>query len=174
MDTLLKLGQQRLVAYFASLGPLAEAEAQAIADSVVHKTFPKGATLLSAGEVCRACYFVVSGCVRQYYLVEGEERTSAFFTDGHWVISLESFVQQRPAEHFLVCAAETTLVVGDAQREAALYRAFPRFESLSRLVLQRILADEQKRTADYLTDTPEQRYLKLQKSRPELLQQVPQ
>ncbi|KFE71988.1 Crp/Fnr family transcriptional regulator [Hyalangium minutum] len=79
-----------------------------------------------------------------------------------------------PADHFLVCAEDTTVVVGTEQREQDLYRRFPRFESISRRVMQKVLAEQQERFASYLTDGPEQRYLKLSKTRPEIFQRIPQ
>jgi CRP-like cAMP-binding protein len=40
--------------------------------------------------------------------------------------------------------------------------------------LEKIFAEQQQLVASYLTDTPEQRYLKLLKSRPDLFQRIPQ
>ncbi|CAM4517670.1 cyclic nucleotide-binding domain-containing protein [Corallococcus exiguus] len=40
--------------------------------------------------------------------------------------------------------------------------------------MQKVLAEQQERFASYLTDTPEQRYLKLTRTRPDLLQRIPQ
>ncbi|GAB2789656.1 Crp/Fnr family transcriptional regulator [Rhabdobacter roseus] len=164
----------QLVDYFARLLPLTDAEAKALAEESHIETFAKGTLLLRAGQVARECYFVLQGCVRQYYLVEGEERTTQFFTEEQWVVSLKSFAQQVPADHYFVCNENTTLVVGTAEKENQLYRRFPKFETLSRTVLERNLAEQQEMTARYLTDTPEQRYLYLLTSRPELLQRVPQ
>ena len=164
----------KLVDYFARFMPLTDAEAKALAEESQLATYAKGTLLLQEGQVAKECYFVLQGCVRQYYLVEGEERTTQFFTEEQWVVSLKSFAQQVPADHYLVCNEETTLVVGTAEKENQLYRRFPKFEALSRMVLERNLAEQQESTARYLTDNPEQRYLNLLKARPELLQRVPQ
>ncbi|MDY7229602.1 Crp/Fnr family transcriptional regulator [Hyalangium rubrum] len=166
--------KRKLVDYFHRISPLSDEEAQAILDSMVVKTCPKGTHLLMAGQVCTEAYFVLQGCVRQYYVVDGEERSNGFFTEDEWVLSIQSMMNQTPADHFLVCAEDTTLVVGTGQREGDLYRRFPRFESISRMVMQKVLAEQQEWFASHLTDTPEQRYLKLSKTRPDILQRIPQ
>ncbi|NOK32774.1 Crp/Fnr family transcriptional regulator [Corallococcus exercitus] len=166
--------KNRLVDYFRRIAPLSDEEARAILDSMVVKTCPKGTHLLMAGQVATEAYFVLQGCVRQYSVVEDEERSNGFFTEDDWVLSIHSMMNQTPADHFWVCAEDTTVVVGTEQREGDLYRRFPRFESISRMVMQKVLAEQQEWFASYLTDTPEQRYLKLSRTRPDILQRIPQ
>ncbi|NRD52219.1 Crp/Fnr family transcriptional regulator [Corallococcus exiguus] len=166
--------KNKLVDYFRRIAPLSDEEAQAILDSMVVRTCPKGTHLLMAGQVSTEAYFVLQGCVRQYALVDGEERSNGFFTEDEWVLSIHSMMNRTPADHFMVCAEDTTVVVGTEQREGDLYRRFPRFESISRRVMQKVLAEQQERFASYLTETPEQRYLKLSKTRPDILQRIPQ
>ncbi|WNG14661.1 Crp/Fnr family transcriptional regulator [Cystobacter fuscus] len=166
--------KRKLVDYFRRIAPLSDEEAQAILDSMVVRTCPKGTHLLMAGQVSTEAYFVLQGCVRQYYVVDGEERSNGFFTEDDWVLSIHSMMNGTPADHFLVCAEDTTVVVGTEQREQDLYRRFPRFESISRMVMQKVLAEQQGRFAAYLTDDPEQRYLKLSRTRPDIFQRIPQ
>ncbi|MBN9686416.1 MULTISPECIES: Crp/Fnr family transcriptional regulator [unclassified Corallococcus] len=166
--------KNKLVDYFRRIAPLSDEEAQAILDSMVVKTCLKGSHLLMAGQVSTEAYFVLQGCVRQYTVVDGEERSNGFFTEDEWVLSIHSMMNQTPADHFLVCAEDTTVVVGTEQREGDLYQRFPRFESISRRVMQKVLAEQQERFNSHLTDTPEERYLKLSKARPDLLQRIPQ
>jgi CRP-like cAMP-binding protein len=64
--------------------------------------------------------------------------------------------------------------VGNRAEEETLYKQFPRFETISRKVMEKIFAEQQAIMASYTTDTPEQRYLKLLESRPELFQIIPQ
>ncbi|MFY0574077.1 Crp/Fnr family transcriptional regulator [Cystobacter fuscus] len=116
--------KHKLVDYFRRISPLSDEEAQAILDSMVVKTCPKGTHLLMAGQVCTEAYFVLQGCVRQYYVVDGEERSNGFFTEDEWVLSIHSMMNQTPAAHFLVCAEDTTVVAGTGQREGDLYRRF--------------------------------------------------
>lgn len=164
----------RLIAYFHEQFDLSEEEVGAIRDSLVIRSFPKHTIVLQAGQISTECYFVLKGCIRQYYLVEGEEITDQFFTEDHWVVSMASFSDKVPAPHYWSCSEDCILVVGKEDTENDLYRRFPRFEMISRTVMGKMLARQQELSASYLTDSPEQRYLKLLKTRPDLLQRVPQ
>ena len=165
---------QQLIQYFNSIMPLNEEEIVAIAETIEVKHFKKGAILLREGQVSHEAYFVLEGCVRQYYIVDGEEKINNFFTANQWVVSINSFSQQTPASHFLDCCLDSSLVVGNRQKEEGLYHKFPKFETISRKIMEKVWAEQQAIMATYLTDSPEQRYVKLMESRPELLQKIPQ
>lgn len=166
--------ENKLVSYFKKIMPLTEDEANAIADSIVVKNYKKGTVLLAEGQISTECYFVLEGLVRQYYLVDGEEVTNNFFSENQWVISIDSFSQQKPANHFFVCEEDTTLVVGNEERENEMYNYSQKFETISRKVMESIVIEQQQQMMSYITDSPEERYLKLQNSRPDLLNRVPQ
>ncbi|MCB0854699.1 MAG: Crp/Fnr family transcriptional regulator [Bacteroidetes bacterium] len=162
------------VNYFSKISPLSKEEADAIANSMQTKTLKKGEYLLREGQIATSTYFILEGCVREYILNEGEEKTTNFFTEEQWAISLNNFSPQSPATHNWVCVEDTTVVVGDEQQAQALFKDFPRFETISRTILEAAFAEQKDALTSYYTDTPEQRYLKLLESRPSLLQRIPQ
>lgn len=55
-----------------------------------------------------------------------------------------------------------------------LFNQYPRLESIARKVLENAFAEYQQTINNYLTDTPEQRYVRLSETRPNLIQRVPQ
>ncbi|MGV3611708.1 MAG: Crp/Fnr family transcriptional regulator [Fluviicola sp.] len=166
--------EQKLLAYFSKILPLSQAEIDAIVATLTIKTYPKGTILLSEGEVSAEAYFVLNGCVRQYFLVDGEEKTNNFFTEEQWVISMQSMTYSSPSKHFLECVNECTLVVGNREKEEHLYSQFPKLATISRKVMEKVFAEQQELSGSYFTDTPEERYLNLMRTRPELLQRIPQ
>lgn len=166
--------ERRLLDYFSGIMPLTGEESQAIAETTLVRDYKKGAVLLREGQISAEAYFVLEGCVRQYYLVDGEERTINFFTEGQWVTSIHSFRNRAPVAYFMACCEDCSLVVGNREKEEDLYRRFPKFEAISRLVMEKVLAEQQDLMESYFIDTPEQRYLKLLTTRPELVQRIPQ
>jgi CRP-like cAMP-binding protein len=166
--------ERKLLQYFQRIMPLTEEEAAAIAATMLIRQYPKGHVLLREGQISTEAYFVVEGCVRQYYIVDGEERTLNVFTEDQWVISINSFGKDLPSTHFMACCEDTSLVVGNRQKEEDLYRQFPKFETISRKVMEKVFAEQQEIMGSYFTDTPEQRYVKLLNTRPELIQRIPQ
>lgn len=166
--------EKKLLEYFSRIMPLSEVEIKAIAETMTIKQYKKGTLLLEEGQISTEAYFVLEGCVRQYYLVNGDEKINNFFTEEQWVISMNSFNKVAPSNHYLDCCMDCILVVGNSEKADILYQRFPKFETISRKVMENIFAEQQEMMSSYATDNPEQRYLKLLKSRPDLFQKIPQ
>jgi CRP-like cAMP-binding protein len=166
--------EKKLLEYFSRIMPLSEEEITAIVETMNVTDYKKGTVLLKEGQISTEVYFVLEGCVRQYYLIDGDEKTNNFFTEAQWVISMNSFSQHAPSTHYLDCCMDSSLVVGNREKEESLYKKFPKFETISRKVMEKVFAEQQEIMASYTTDNPEQRYLKLLKSRPDLFQKIPQ
>lgn len=165
--------EQQLLDHFNAISPLSEEESAAISATMNVQQFSKGTQLLKEGEVSQSAYFVLNGCVREYKMIDGDEKTSNFYLDNEWVLSLKSMMEQTPSDHFLVCSTDCKLVVGNQSLEAQLFQQFPRLETVSRLLMQQVSADLHTRLSNYLMDSPEQRYQRLLTEKPSLFQLVP-
>lgn len=159
---------------FAELDTFTNEDIDAAVELITIKTLKKGEHLLREGEVSAKSYSIVSGCVRQYYLVNGEEKTTFFYTEGQSIFSPNSTSERIPAKYYLSCVEYTTLSVISLENQKEMYSRFPVLESMSRLSLQEELHNYQEMLATYITTSPEERYLNLLKFRPELLNRVPQ
>lgn len=164
----------KFVEHFSRISPLSTEEADVISKSMVVRDFKKGTILLKEGQVSVDTYFILNGCIREYILIDGEEKTTNFFTEEQWVISMSNFNAQSPSTHFLVCIEDTSVVVGNEQAAQAMFKKFPRFETISRAVMEVFFSEQKKILTSFLTDTPEQRYMNLLKTRPDIFQRVPQ
>jgi len=166
--------RERFIDYFSKFATLTEVEKDAIRKSANIDHFPKGTVLLKEGEVSKKVFFVLKGCVRQYYMIEGDEKSANFFTEEQWVLSLNSQAQNVPAGYYYDCVEDCTLMVATADEYNPMYQAFPRFEAISRVILEKEFSFQQEIQASYVTDTAEQRYLKLLKLKSDLVNRVPQ
>ncbi|MEZ5059844.1 MAG: Crp/Fnr family transcriptional regulator [Saprospiraceae bacterium] len=166
--------QKKFVNYFSKISPLSKDEAEAISNSMQTKTFQKGDFLLKEGQISVSTFFILEGCVREYLLSDGEEKTTNFFTEEQWAISLNTFTPNNPSKHNWVCVEDTTVVEGDEKQAQELFKNFPRFETISRTIMEAAFAEQRDALNSYYTDSPEQRYLKLLNSRPDLFQRIPQ
>jgi len=166
--------QQVLGAYLRNLRTiLGKEEVEAVLELFPIKTYKKGTILLRAGEIARESYYNFKGLVRQYVLINGEERSTFFYTEGHAISSMTSYSKQIPSKHFLSCVEDTTLSVINFEKEKILYERFPRFISMCRESTEEELGNYQDMMATYITSKPEERYQTLLDSRPELLNRVP-
>jgi CRP-like cAMP-binding protein len=154
--------------------PLNEEEATAINEYIPVRHFAKGTVLLKEGQVARNSYFILKGCVRHYYLVDGEERTTFFYTEDQSVASMKSYINRVPADHYLACVEDSILAILNYDKEKELYKRFPKFESLCRVSMEEDFGHHQEILAGFITSSPEERYLRLLQSRPDLLNRVPQ
>lgn len=154
--------------------PLTEEQKKRVDELIPVQTFRKGTVLLKEGQIARDSYFTITGCVRAYKLVDGEERTTAFYVEEDPITSATSYNEQVPANHYLECVEDCLLAVLNYEKEKELYREFPQLEILCRVHIEREYGKQQEILADYLTKNPEERYLLLLKTRPALLQRVPQ
>lgn len=166
--------KEKFLDYFRRITTLSQEEADAIADSMQTKEFGKGEFILKAGQYATKTYFILQGCVREYVLTTGEEKTTNFFTEDQWAINLNTFSPENAATHNWICEEDTIVVVGDEESAQALFKRFPGFETISRSIMEKAFSEQKDALTSYYTDSPEERYLKLMRFRPDLLQRVPQ
>lgn len=164
----------RLIAYFSRFTVFTESERQALENSMLLRACRKGSFLLKEGQANRYTYFVEKGLVRQYRLIEGEEVTTAFYTEGQWIMALTGFTEEVVATDSLLCEEDTVVVVGNEEKARELFQVFPRFETISRAVMETVFAEQQKTMVHHLTASPEEKYQRLLETRPDLAQRVPQ
>jgi len=165
--------QNKLFAFIAKYMVLTEEEKSVIGSLDIFRSVKKGTILLNAGERSRNSYFVLEGCLRTYYVVDGEERTTSFYTELE-ALTPPCVVNRTPSEYYISCVEDTILTVSDADLEVDMNSRFPRFETLCKVLSEELLAKERTDFAAFKTSSPEERYLNLLRTRPDLVQRVPQ
>jgi len=163
-----------LIKYISQFIPLSEADADEIVRHVTVKAFKKGDFLLKEGQVSKICHFVLNGCIRQYFLVDGEEKTTNFFTEGQPVTPYEGTFKQSPSKFYLVCLEDCLLTMGTPEEEAAFFAQLPHLKPAERMAVEEEWGKSQESLTSFILHSPEERYLNLLKSRPTLPDRVPQ
>lgn len=165
--------ENKLFDFIAKYLVLSVDEKQVITDLALFKNFTKGTVLLKEGDFSNESYFVLEGCLRSYYLIEGEEKTTAFYTESESVSPL-CVVNKTASEYFISCVEDSIVAVSNPYMEKIAFDKFPRFETLCRLLSEELLANKQASFDTFKNSSPEQRYLDLVENRPDLIQRVPQ
>ncbi|QOI98398.1 MAG: Crp/Fnr family transcriptional regulator [Flammeovirgaceae bacterium] len=165
--------QDILFSFISRYVSLTEDEKNAIRSLDLFRTVKKGTVLLKEGQKSQNSYFVLKGCIRVYYIINGEEKTTAFYTELD-ALTPHCVISKTPSEYYISCIDDTILAVSNADMEAAINASFPKFESLCRMLSEELLAKQRTDFDEFKTSSPEQRYLNLVQKRPDLIQRVPQ
>ncbi len=153
--------------------PLTQTEKQALTDLDLFRSCKKGTVLLAEGQRSPYGYFVLKGCIRKYYVIDGEEKTTDFYTEMQGETP-ECVVTRKSSGYFLACTEDSLISVSTPADEAKIFTAFPRFETLCRLVSEDLIMKKQASFDNFKNSSPEQRYENLLAARPDLIQRVPQ
>lgn len=148
-------------------------EKNAIISLDIFRTVKKGTVLLKEGQKSNEGYFVLQGCIRTYYILDGEEKTTAFYTEMEG-LTPHCVINKAPSDYYIGCVEDTILTVANPEMEAEIFKKFPKFETLCRILSEELLAKQQINFDEFKTSSPEQRYLNLIQKRPDLIQRVPQ
>ncbi|QNF32193.1 Crp/Fnr family transcriptional regulator [Adhaeribacter swui] len=135
-------------------------------------SYKKGTLLLSEGEYAKECYFILKGCIRSYYLVNGEERTTEFYNETQGINPV-SYLTKQPSEYYLACEEDCEVAISSAERSEKLIRNVPKLEALIMQMSKELLVQNQVSFDNFKNLSPEMRYLKLLETRPELFNRVP-
>jgi CRP-like cAMP-binding protein len=165
--------QDTLFDFISKYISLTEDEKNALLSLDLFRSAKKGTTLLKEGQKSQESYFVLKGCIRVYYIIDGEEKTTAFYTEMD-ALTPHCVIKKTPSEYFISCVEDTILTVSNSDMEVEINSKFPKFEIMCRILSEELLAKQQINFDEFKTSSPEQRYLNLLQKRPDLIQRVPQ
>lgn len=165
--------ENQIISYLSKYVSLTDEVKKAIIESSLIRTYKKGTVLLTVGAISNESYLVMKGCVRSYYLMDGIERTTAFYTEECPIAPLV-YGKNTPSDHYLECLEETIACVCTPDMEVDMFKRHPEVESVCRIMAETFLNKNQQSFDEYVLATPEDRYLHLLNTRPDLFQRVPQ
>lgn len=166
--------ENTLVEMMSNFIDLTREEKQGILEAFPIKTYVKETNLLKEGQISKDAFLVIKGCVRKYSIKEGEEKTTDFYTEFQSAINFDSMANKSPSKYYFTCTEDTTVAILNSEKETALYEKFPRFGEVCRVEMEKMLGASQEDLSTFISSTPKERYLDLLKSRPSLIQRVPQ
>jgi CRP-like cAMP-binding protein len=168
-----KTMQDILLDFISKYVSLTKEEQNAIVSLDIFRSFKKGTTLLKEGQKSKESYFVLKGCIRTYYVLEGEEKTTAFYTEMEG-LTPPCVISNTPSDYYVSCVEDVILIVSNTDMGVEINSKFPKFETMCRMLSEELLAQQRIDFDEFKTSSPEQRYLNLLQKRPDLIQRVPQ
>lgn len=165
--------QDLLFDFIAKYIIITEEEKNALLSLNLFHSVKKGTVLLKQGQKSEGNYFVLKGCIRVYYIIDGEEKTTAFYTEMEG-LTPPCVISNAPSDYFISCVEDSIILISNEDMSAEVNSKFPKFEMMCRMLSEELLAKKQIDFDEFKTSSPEQRYLNLIKKRPDLIQRVPQ
>lgn len=165
-----------LLKYMSDFTSLSGDEQRAISESLRIDEYKKGKYLLRQGEFSAIkCYFVLKGCVRQFFIDEsGKEVTTNFFTEEQAIPIINEKTQGELSKYSLVCIEDCILVVGDIDSENTMFNQYPQLEMMIRKMMEINLGEMQEQLGEFISSSPEERYKTVLRQCPQLIDRVPQ
>ena len=139
------------------------------------KSFKKGELFNNYKNVCKELGFVIEGTFRSYIIdyKSGEDKNIFFFSQNGFVTAYKSFVRQIPCEYYTEALTDAQIICINIFDLQNLYRQSHEWERFGRLTAEMAANTVIERTESFLLKSPEERYLELIKTHPELNDNVP-
>lgn len=166
--------KEHLRAFINSFQFLTPEEVEVVVEGTVLKNTHKGEYLLKEGEVSKECYAVIKGCIREFIIKDGVEKTVSFFVEGDAVNAFSSEVVGSPSKSYFECLEECIVTVGNASLIDEMIEKIPRLEKLIRKEVEKEAGKIQDRLSLFMISTPEERFISLINTQPNLIHRVPQ
>ncbi|WP_324719620.1 Crp/Fnr family transcriptional regulator [Salinimicrobium sp. HB62] len=138
------------------------------------KKLRKRRFLLEEGETCIYTTFVEKGLLRSYTIDDkGNEHILQFALEGWWSGDLYSFLTGETSEYNIEALEDSELLLITKESWDQLLHEIPAFERYFRILIQNNLIATQRRLMGTFSTTAEERYQKLLKEFPDIIQRVP-
>lgn len=163
---------EKLRAYFQQAG-FNGSDLDAVTDGFVLQSFDKNDLVVMEGKTSRYIGLVESGLFQYYVIKDGEEITSYVSIAGTWLASVMSFVSEKPSVENIRAITHGSIFMISKSNLKRLVHEVAAFKDFYIALLEQSLCGIDESRHDLITLTAEQRYEKLLRKEPRLLQEIP-
>ena len=129
---------------------------------------------MEAGQVCPELLILEEGLLRIFTTKSEVEFTYTFAGEGSFVTALSSFISGNPSHESIQFLEDSSCYVVTREQLLNLYQKFPEVEKFGREFFERLCAELIDRLIVMLSESAEERYERILKESPQLVERVPQ
>ena len=166
-------GDLNIIHFLSKYAPINKDLEEVILKHSGIKRLKKGTTVLREGQLSSHCFFILKGCMKKYFLIDGEEKITGFYTEGQ-VVTPNSYSNQKPSKYFISTLENTIALFGNAETEQEAINKYPDLTKFIGVVTEKIMVQMSDEFDNWVSNSPEERYLLLLENRPELINRIPQ
>lgn len=153
---------------------LTASELQTIFDAHKKITFNKGDFLLKKGQISKGYFCIENGLIRSYVFdFNGNDITTGFMGKNEIAIDVNSLFHKIPTVEYFQALTDGECYVIDLEDFQILYHSIRGLNEWGRAWMSESLFELKQRTISMITDSASERYKRLQKQHPQILQQAP-
>lgn len=153
---------------------IGEEDSELVESVFKYECVTKGSTLIEAGRSTDKAFFILSGYLRYFKIIDsGEELIVHLYAPDNFAISLKSFFLGTKAEESLQTITDCEYLWIKKQDLEKLYSISYKWHSFGRKLLESALIEKEERVIDQLTLTAQEKYAKLLNKQPDIIQNVP-
>ncbi|MBN9298797.1 MAG: Crp/Fnr family transcriptional regulator [Filimonas sp.] len=133
----------------------------------------KNEMVFREGEVCRHVSYLNKGLLRYYHTFDNVEKTTYFFVEDMWVSDYASFLSKKPSAFAIEALEDSELFMLNYDVVQEAYDKAKVFERFGRRMAEEHCIQTIQDSFRLLTTTPEERYLNLLETNPDLINRAP-
>ena len=166
---------QQIKAYLEQIATISDSDWEFFTSKLKRRVISKKSVFLKVDTIENHISFIESGVVRLYIPKENPEKeiTFGFSFKDQFISAYDSFLTQKPSAYQLQALIETTILSISYSDLQDVYNTTLIGNLIGRLTAERLFLLKSKREQNLLNLSAEERYIKLFKERPELLQIIP-
>jgi CRP-like cAMP-binding protein len=154
---------------------LADADWDLLLPHLSLKSLKKNQLLIREGKKAIEVGFVIDGMFRQYYTKDGEEKTTYFFFENHFISSYISCITGKPSLISIEALSQSTYISFPYKVLLDLYAKSMAWQKFGRLIAEYLGIGLEERMVGLLLQSPEERYIELLNSnKTKILERIPQ
>ncbi|HTN08844.1 Crp/Fnr family transcriptional regulator [Agriterribacter sp.] len=152
---------------------LSESDRQVIRLHTGWRCFPRHTLLMEQGVPVRHLYFLNSGIVRLFKIHNGEDYTLGIVSTNDFISTSLYLGNGKPSSCALETLTDVEVLQWDKEDVDSIRQQVPKCREMEMATMDRLLTWLQEMQVDSICLTAEERYCKLVKEQPELIQKIP-
>lgn len=136
-------------------------------------TIERNEFLKVKGSIDTNIYFVESGSLRIFVLDDCEEQIIRFGYENDLIVSLDSFITEKPSDFYIQAIKKTTVRVIPKKKFIEFINQNDTNKKLWITILEDLVVQQIEREKDILTSSPKLRFERVLKRSPKLFQEIP-
>ncbi len=153
--------------------PITDENWNIFAEKNIRREYKKKDIILKEGEIDDYLTIVEEGAARLFFIKQNKEITTRFVFKYQYLTSYDSFLNRSPSRCNVEALTDMVLWRVHYDDLQEVYRTSSVGNLIGRLTIESIYVEKLNKEFSYLSESAEERYLKLMKEQPDLFQLIP-